>query len=125
MLALLASGARRVTETNSPSIVPTLDCEVYLVLDDLGKLGRTWREAGDDEADKETTIRRIAEGQYSNPVRVVAFNTGEGWARDVTEDVAWEMLGRAARNAEPLSRAALAFVEWATSENVPAALKPA
>ena len=27
-------------------------------------------------------------GQYSNPVRVVAFNTEEGWSRDVSEDIA-------------------------------------
>ena len=28
-------------------------------------------------------------GQYSCPLRVVAFNAAEGWARDVTEDIAW------------------------------------
>jgi hypothetical protein len=26
------------------------------------------------------------EGQYNNPVCVVAFNTAEGWSRDVTAD---------------------------------------
>jgi len=26
--------------------------------------------------------------QYSNPVRVVSFNTAEGWSRDVSEDIA-------------------------------------
>ena len=33
------------------------------------------------------TIRDISGGQYSTPVRVVAFNTAEGWSRDVTEDI--------------------------------------
>jgi hypothetical protein len=33
-------------------------------------------------------------GEYSNPVRVVGFNTVEGWARDVSEDVADELRHR-------------------------------
>jgi hypothetical protein len=35
-------------------------------------------------------------GQFNNPVRVVAFNTSEGWSRDVSEDVAREVLRRLA-----------------------------
>jgi hypothetical protein len=35
------------------------------------------------------------EGQYNNPVRIVCFNTSEGWARDVTEDIAREIADRA------------------------------
>ena len=56
------------------------------------------------------------------PVRVIAFNTAEGWSRDVTEDVAREILDLAHRKAEPLSKPAQAFVEWATGEEVPANL---
>jgi hypothetical protein len=43
-----------------------------------------------DEADTEraTLIQNLFEGQYTNPVRIVAFNTAEGWSRDVTEEVA-------------------------------------
>jgi hypothetical protein len=33
--------------------------------------------------------------QYSNALRVVAFNTAEGWSRDVSEDIAGELLERA------------------------------
>ncbi len=73
-------------------------------------------------ADKATVIRDISDGQYSNPVRVVAFNTAEGWSRDVTEDIAREMMDLAHRTAEPLSKPARAFVEWATGEGVPANL---
>jgi len=69
-----------------------------------------------------TVIRDISDGQYSNPVRVVAFNTAEGWSRDVTEDIAREMMDLAHRTAEPLSKPARAFVEWATGEGVPANL---
>ena len=69
-----------------------------------------------------TVIRDIRNGQYHNPVRVVAFNTAEGWSRDVTEDIAREILDLAHRKAEPLSKAAQAFVEWATGDEVPANL---
>jgi hypothetical protein len=36
------------------------------------------------------------EGQYSDPVRVVAFNTAKGWSRDVSEEVAEEIAQRCA-----------------------------
>jgi len=32
--------------------------------------------------------------QYSRPRRIVAFNTAEGWSRDVTVDVADELRRR-------------------------------
>ena len=104
----------------SPPLVPQgFDFETYIVLDDLGKLGRAYREVDEDHADKGTVIRDISDGQYSNPVRVVAFNTAEGWSRDVTEDIAREMIEQASRRAEPLSKPAQAFVEWATGEELP------
>jgi hypothetical protein len=34
------------------------------------------------------------EGQYLHPVRIVAFNTAEGWSRDVTVDISDEMRRR-------------------------------
>jgi hypothetical protein len=75
-----------------PSIVPDdEDRDVYLVLEDFGPLGRAWRETDDSETDRATLIRDMLEGQYENPIRIVAFNTAEGWSRDVTEDVANEL----------------------------------
>jgi hypothetical protein len=47
------------------------------------------------KADRETIIRSFLSGQYSNALRVVAFNTAEGWSRDVSEDIAGEVLERA------------------------------
>jgi hypothetical protein len=77
---------------NSPSLVPrqpTYDTTVYIVLDDFGpKLGRVYRETDEAEADEKTIIENMISVQYSNPVRVVAFNAEEGWARDVSEDIA-------------------------------------
>ena len=77
----------------SPSIVPDdLDRDVYLVLDDFGsRLGRSWRETDEADTDRATLIRHLLEGQYSSPVRVIAFNTAEGWSRDVTEEIAAEL----------------------------------
>ena len=107
----------------SPPLVPQgFDFETYIVLDDLGKLGRAYREVDEEQADKATVIRNISDGEYHNPVRVVAFNAAEGWSRNVTEDIAREMLDQAHRRAEPLSKSAQAFVEWATGDEVPANL---
>jgi hypothetical protein len=77
----------------SPSIVPgDDDQDIYLVMDDFGgRLGLAWRETDPDSTDFEIVIRDLLDGQYSNPVRVVGFNTAEGWSRDVSEDVANEL----------------------------------
>jgi hypothetical protein len=65
----------------SPSIVPGIDRDTYLVLDDFGgSLGLAWRETGIEDTDLGTIIRDLLDGQYSSPVRVVAFNTAEGWS---------------------------------------------
>ena len=79
----------------SPSIVPqSADHDTYLLLNDFGRLGRAWCEADEEGTDRETLIRRLLEDQYSHPVRVVAFNTAEGWSRDVTVDIADELRRR-------------------------------
>jgi hypothetical protein len=81
----------------SPSIVPQgTDQDTYLVLDDFGRHGRAWCETGEEHTDRETLIRHLIEGQYSLPVRIVAFNTAEGWSRDVTDDIANELRKRCA-----------------------------
>ena len=36
-------------------------------------------------------IRHLLEGKYLSPVRVVAFNTAEGWSRDVSDEIATEL----------------------------------
>ena len=77
----------------SPSIVPdSFDRDIYLVLDDFGdRLGWAWPETDVADTDRATVIRHLLEGQYSSPVRIVAFNPAEGWSRDVTEDIAAEL----------------------------------
>ena len=69
------------------------DVTVYLVLNDY-RTGLAYVETAADEADRETVIRNFLRGQYSNALRVVAFNTAEGWSRDVTMDIADELRRR-------------------------------
>ena len=86
----------------SPSIVPDdLDRDVYLVLDDFGsRLGRSWRETDEADTDRATLIRHLLEGQYSPPVRIVAFNTAEGWSRDASDEIAAELAQASADRGE-------------------------
>ncbi len=77
-----------------PSVAPALpdDVDLYLVLDDFGeRLGRAWRETDEGRTDREIMVRDLLDGQYTNPVRVVAFSTAENWSRDVSEDIADEL----------------------------------
>ena len=74
----------------SPSIASRrADQDTYLVLDDC-----SWRERDVESTDRKTLIRDLLEGEYSNPIRIVAFNTTEGWSRDVTVDIADELRRR-------------------------------
>jgi hypothetical protein len=78
------------------SIAPHVpEKDTYFVLDDFGgRIGRAWRETDEDAVDRETLILNLLSGEYKNPVRVVAFNTAEGWSRDVTVDIADELRRR-------------------------------
>ena len=64
------------------------DQTVYLVADDFGKVGRAWRETDYEASDLETIVQDLLGGQYSNPIRVVAFNTEERWSEDEDEGFA-------------------------------------
>jgi hypothetical protein len=78
----------------TPSIVPNeYDQTVYLV-EDCFKSGCVWPEVGTDRTDLETVIADLLTGQYTDPQRVIAFNTSEKWSQDVSEDVAHELRHR-------------------------------
>jgi hypothetical protein len=82
------------TSNRTPSIVPkSHDQKVYIVLDDFGRLGRSYRET-DERADLEAVIMDMLERQYANPVRIVGFNTAEKWSQDVSADIAQELRRR-------------------------------
>jgi hypothetical protein len=98
----------------SPSLVPQdyTRHDIYLVLDDFGSLGRSWRETDEAGTNRATLIRNLLEDQYENPVRIVAFNTAEGWSRDVTVDIADELRRRYVEYVE-VPASILKFVETA------------
>jgi len=70
------------------------DQNFYVVVNNYGKLGPAFAETDLGEADLETTISDLMSGQYSDPVRVVAFNTTEYWSEDASEHVAREIVRR-------------------------------
>jgi hypothetical protein len=83
------------------------DVTVYLVLNDHGKHGIAYDETEPTKADLESAIQNFLTGQYENALRVVAFNTAEGWSRDVSEDIAHEpgdQRGRGPRRGHPTLR---------------------
>jgi hypothetical protein len=96
----------------TPSIVPNGDDRnVYLVMADFGRQGRAWCETDAERTDLETVITDLLSGQYTDPVRVVSFNTSEHWSEDVSEDIARELRRRCDLKAEDLPSAIADFVE--------------
>ena len=87
------------------------DATVYLVLNDHGKHGIAYDETEPAKADLESTIQNFLTGQYENALRVVAFNTAEGWSQDVSEDIAEELLQRAVDAGEDLGEDTRRFVD--------------
>ena len=95
----------------SPPIAPDHGHEdVYIVLDDFGSLGRAWRETAEAGANRATLVRNLLDGHYENPARIVAFNSSEGWSRDVTVDIADELRRRFVEQDE-VPASLLAFME--------------
>ena|SRR5437764_7315900 len=92
------------------------DVTVHIVLDDFGNSGRAYRETAEGAADFNTVLDDLMAGQFNNPVRVIAFNLSEGWSRDVSDHVAWELLKRVAQEDKPLAHAARRFVEFHLGE---------
>jgi hypothetical protein len=79
----------------TPSIVPHgAEQDTYLVLEDFGSLGRAWRETDEGCTDRETLIRDLLTGECDSPIRIVVFNTFEGWSRDVTVEIVDELRRR-------------------------------
>ena len=115
----------------APSIAAGLpdDQEIYLVLDDFGgRLGRAWPETDEKHTDRETLITDLMTGQYSNPVRVVAFNTAEGWSRDMSEEIADELMRWYAERDKEVPPSLEGFIDrhrTAVSEQLPLPLRGA
>ena len=87
------------------------DRTVYLVEDDFGHNGRAYRETDVETADLETTITDLMSGQFRDPVRVVAFNTAELWAEDVSKDIAREIQSRCDMDGDDVPEVLQDFIE--------------
>src|SRR3974390_3747517 len=99
-------------------LVPTHDLTVYAVLEDFGKLGCTWREIDEIRADEQSIVEGILRGEYERVLRVVAFNAEEGWARDVTRDIALKVVRAARRQDRKMSALTREFIERVTGQDI-------
>jgi len=111
-----ASAERRLQMTDTVSLVPQYeDNAVYLVLDELVTFGRVWRELSEEAANEQTVLELIANGEFHRPMRVIVFNTAEGWSRDDTVDVGFKLL-QMNREGRVLAPAARELVERTTRQ---------
>jgi hypothetical protein len=62
------------------------------------------------------------QGQFHNPIRVIAFNASEGWSADASEEIARAVLERARAGDEAIPRRVQAFCDRHTSEYMQADL---
>jgi len=109
---VLRSWELPVRRSWTPSIVPNGHDQTFcIVINNYGTLGPAFAETDLGEADLETTVSDLMNGQYGDPVRVVAFNTAEHWAEDASEDVAREILRRLDLAGHELPSSIQAFVE--------------
>jgi hypothetical protein len=100
----------------SPSLAPTRD-PVHLVLCDFGRLGLAYAETAPITTEAEV-VENILHGQYDKPVEVVAFSTDEGWARDVSKDIAVAVVARSRSEEIALAAGARAFVQKHLDEDL-------
>jgi hypothetical protein len=95
----------------SPSLVPSPDHDLHFVLCDFGKYGKSYIETDPSEADRDTIVRNMIDGQYNHPLRVIALNPAEGWSRDVSEEIAKAVVTAAEADDRVLTAGTSAFVE--------------
>ena len=70
------------------------DQTVYLVVDRLSRQGKVYCEIEIERDDIETVVTDLLAGQFSDPVRVTAYNTLEHWSQDISGDIAAEIQAR-------------------------------
>ena len=99
-------------------LILTQDLTVYTVLEDFGKLGCAWREIDELWADEQSIVEGILRGEYERVLRVVAFNADEGWARDVTRDIALKVVRAARRQDRKMSALTREFIERVTGQDI-------
>jgi hypothetical protein len=85
----------RLPMPGTGSIVPYgADQTVYIVVDRLSRQGAVYCEVEIERNDIETVVTDLLAGQFSDPVRVTAYNTLEHWSQDISKDIAAEIQSR-------------------------------
>ena len=99
------------------SIVPNNTEHItHPLLDEIGHYGGIWREISAEDANETTIVQWIIDGQFSCPMKIVAFKTEDGWSRDVTQEIALKLLDLN-RDGVGLGEAAREFVERVTGKS--------
>jgi len=70
------------------------DQTVYLVVDRFGQHSAIDRESEIERTDLENILIDLMAGRFHDPIRVVAFNTLEHWSKDISAEIAEEILCR-------------------------------
>jgi hypothetical protein len=91
--------------------LPDNDVDFYLVIEGFGARGPSFLETDLAQADGDTIVRNFISGQYEDALRVVSFNVAEGWSRDVSEDIAGEIIDRAYDTDSTLTEDTKRFVD--------------
>jgi hypothetical protein len=77
-----------------PTVPYGADQTIYLVVDRISRPGAVYCEVEIERTDPETIVTDLLAGQFSDPVRVTAFNTLEHWSQDISSDIAAEIQTR-------------------------------
>ena len=71
------------------------DRSLYFVICDYGlKLGRAYNDTDPEEADRETVIAALIDGDYFKPIRIMAVDTHAYSLRDATAEIIDEIARR-------------------------------
>jgi hypothetical protein len=103
----------------------SVDSYVYLVLDDFGEFGIAYRETDVSLADEKAVIENMLTGQYARPERIISLNAAEGWARDVSEDIARAVATEALKRGKDLPASTAEFVDFYIDSRWPLKKAPA
>jgi len=85
----------------SPSIVPGVDRDTYLILDEFGRIGCAWRETNVEDTELESVINDLKEGQYSN----IPSSSSASTRRKVGRGTCLRTLPASCANAAPIRTA--------------------
>ena len=77
--------------------------------------GRVNQQTNEEDTTSGPIVDGLLTEQFNNPVRVVAFNTSERWLRNISEDVAREVVRRLA--GRRLAASSREFVEAYVDED--------